>query len=54
MLMKIVFSAAIGGVCGYLWYRMVGCSSGACPLTSKPLITIIYGAAMGILVATAR
>jgi hypothetical protein len=36
-----------GGVLGFLYYRFVGCSSGACPLTSNPWITVAYGAMIG-------
>ena len=27
----------IGAVAGYLYYHFVGCSSGTCAITSKPL-----------------
>lgn len=36
-----------GGALGFLYYRFVGCSSGACPLTSNPWITVAYGAMIG-------
>ncbi len=42
-----IFTGAIGG---YLYYHFIGCNSGACPITSNPYISIIYGALIGYLV----
>jgi phage shock protein E len=39
----------IGAVGGYLYYYFIGCSSGTCPITSKPLNSTLYGAMMGAL-----
>ncbi|MBK5284738.1 MAG: hypothetical protein JJE25_04995 [Bacteroidia bacterium] len=36
-----------GAVGGYLYYHFVGCASGTCPITSKPLNSTLYGAMMG-------
>jgi hypothetical protein len=44
----------IGGALGYAWHRVVGCSTGTCPLTATPLRAISYGAFMGLIWATAR
>jgi hypothetical protein len=44
-------SAALGGAAGYGWYRLVGCQTGACPLTSNPWISSAYGAVLGLLVS---
>ena len=38
-----------GAVAGYLYYHFVGCASGTCPITSKPLNSTLYGALMGSL-----
>jgi uncharacterized membrane protein YedE/YeeE len=40
----------IGAISGYLYYYYVGCASGTCAITSKPLNSTLYGAAMGGLV----
>ncbi len=40
----------IGAVSGYLYYFYVGCASGTCAITSKPLNSTLYGALMGGLV----
>jgi len=37
----------VGAVAGYLYYFYVGCASGTCAITSKPLNSTLYGAAMG-------
>jgi len=52
-LLKYFISAVIGGGLGYLYYKKVGCASGTCPLTSRPYITTIYGAVVGLLLAAA-
>jgi hypothetical protein len=44
----------VGGILGYGWHRLVGCSTGACPLTATPLRGISYGAVMGLLWAALR
>lgn len=51
MILKIIIGAIIGGALGYLYQRVVGCSTGACPLTSNPWITTIYGMVVGGLLA---
>lgn len=37
----------IGAVGGYAYYHFVGCSSGSCSITSRPLNSTVYGALMG-------
>jgi len=39
----------IGGIAGYLYYRLVGCANGTCMITSKPINSTLYGALMGYL-----
>lgn len=41
--------ALIGAVAGYMYWKMVGCSSGTCLITSKPFNSTLYGAMMGAL-----
>ena len=38
---------AIGALAGYTYYFYVGCASGTCAITSKPLNSTLYGAVMG-------
>jgi len=46
MLYQII-GAVVGGAIGYAAYRFIGCSSGACPITSNPYVSIIIGALLG-------
>lgn len=36
-----------GSIAGYLYYHFIGCASGTCAITSKPLNSTLYGALMG-------
>ncbi len=47
MLLYQIIGAVVGGALGYAVYRFVGCSSGACPITSNPYVSIIVGALLG-------
>ena len=44
-----VIGILIGAIGGYLYYHYVGCASGTCPITSKPVNSTFYGAVMGSL-----
>jgi hypothetical protein len=37
----------VGAIAGYGYYHYVGCASGTCAITSKPLNSTLYGALMG-------
>jgi hypothetical protein len=37
----------MGGIAGYLYYYFVGCASGSCAITSRPLNSTLYGGVMG-------
>ncbi len=52
MIIKYIIGAVVGAAFGLGYYQLVGCPTGACPLTRNPWITTIYGAVMGVLVAT--
>ena len=41
----------LGALAGFLYWKFVGCSSGTCMITSKPINSTLYGALMGFLVA---
>jgi len=42
-----IIGVTAGAVAGYLYYYYVGCASGTCAITSKPLNSTLYGALMG-------
>jgi len=52
MILRILIGAAVGAWLGFGWYRFFGCSTGTCPLTSNPVISTIYGAVLGVVLAT--
>lgn len=43
----ILIGVVVGAIAGYLYYYMIGCSSGSCSITSKPLNSTLYGSFMG-------
>lgn len=44
-----IIGAAAGAIAGFIYWQQVGCSSGTCMITSKPVNSTIYGALMGSL-----
>jgi len=45
---KLYFIGAIvGAISGYFYWQQIGCSSGTCAITSKPLNSTLYFAMMG-------
>ena len=39
----------IGGLGGYLYWYYAGCSSGTCPITASPVMSVIWGGLLGAL-----
>ena len=39
----------VGAIGGFLYWKWVGCASGTCMITSKPINSTLYGALMGFL-----
>jgi len=52
--LKIIAGIVLGALGGFAYQRLVGCSSGGCPLTSNPKIATIYGATMGLMIALSK
>jgi len=42
-----LIGVVVGAVSGYAYYYFVGCASGTCSITSKPINSTIYGAVLG-------
>ncbi|MGI6173891.1 MAG: hypothetical protein ACOYI8_08355 [Christensenellales bacterium] len=38
---------AVGLIAGYLYYRFVGCATGACLITANPILSTLYGGFIG-------
>lgn len=52
LILRFVAGALLGGGLGFAYYKFIGCNSGACPLTSSPFISTVYGAVVGTLIAS--
>jgi hypothetical protein len=50
-MIKTVVGIVVGAALGFAYYKLVGCSSGTCPITSNPYISTIWGAVMGALLS---
>lgn len=42
-----ILGIIIGGLAGYAYYHFIGCNSGSCAITSKPVNSTAYGMVMG-------
>ena len=42
-----ILGIIFGSITGYFYYKYVGCVSGTCAITSKPINSTVYGAIMG-------
>jgi hypothetical protein len=42
-----VIGVIVGAIAGYAYYHYVGCASGTCAITSKPMNSTLYGSLMG-------
>lgn len=43
----IIIGIALGAAGGYLYWYHIGCLCGTCPITSKPLNSMVYFGIMG-------
>ena len=43
----ILTGMILGALAGYFYYRFIGCSGGTCLISSKPVNSTLYFAAMG-------
>ncbi|MDF3026256.1 MAG: hypothetical protein K0S23_563 [Fluviicola sp.] len=44
-----IIGGIIGAAGGYAYYYFIGCSTGSCAITSKPINSTLYGSVMGTL-----
>ena len=52
MIVRVLIGAVVGAGLGFGWYKLVGCSTGTCPLTSNPFISTIFGGVIGAMIAS--
>ena len=50
---KYIVGIVFGALAGYLYYYLVGCASGSCPISSNPYISTLYCAIIGVLLVSA-
>ena len=51
-MIRYLIGALIGGIIGYfVFYKLIGCSNGSCPITANPYISTVYGIVLGVLLA---
>ena len=51
-MIRLIAGVCIGAAIGFIYYKVVGCSTGTCPITRNPYISTIYGGLLGALVAS--
>ena len=44
-----VIGAIAGAIAGFFYWQQIGCMSGTCLITSKPVNSTLYGSLMGAL-----
>ncbi len=49
---KVILGVAAGAIVGFLYYRLIGCRSGACPIAGNPWISTGWWALIGGLLAS--
>lgn len=42
----------VGGILGFAYYYFIGCNTGSCAITSKPIHSSVYGMLMGYLMVS--
>ena len=51
-MIKYIIGAVAGGLLGYLvLHKVIGCSTGSCPISANPYVSTIYGIVLGLLIA---
>lgn len=43
----LAIGVLVGALTGYAYYYFVGCASGTCAITSRPINSTLYGGLMG-------
>lgn len=49
-----IVGALSGMLAGFLYWRFVGCSSGSCPITSNPYMSMFWFGLIGLLLVPSK
>lgn len=49
----VIAGALTGSLLGFLYWQFIGCASGSCMITSKPVNSTLYGALVGAVLFSA-
>lgn len=44
-----LIGSIVGAIAGYIYWQQIGCVTGTCAITSKPVNSTLYGSMMGAL-----
>jgi hypothetical protein len=53
-LIRMVIGGLIGATIGFTMYKVVGCRTGACPLTGNPVVAMFLWGMMGALLGAVK
>jgi len=45
-----IIGMIIGGITGFVFYKIIGCPLGGCPITSNPYLSTILGSLLGFFI----
>ena len=45
-----IIGIIFGSIAGFMYWKFIGCASGTCMITSKPINSTLYGGLMGYLI----
>ncbi len=48
---RSILGTLLGAVAGYAYFRVAGCRSGICIMTSTAYLSVLIGAVMGLVIA---
>ena len=51
IMLKPLIGGLLGGGLGFIFWRFVGCTTGACPLEKNPYLAVLYGMVLGVFIA---
>jgi hypothetical protein len=51
MILRTLIGIGVGGALGFAYYKLIGCASGMCPLTSNPWTSTASGMLFGALLS---